>query len=179
MSALCDAKDSILLIVDPQQRLIPSIHDAGAVLHRCTQLANAARELAIPVIGTEQNPVGLGPNVAELRALCDATLSKFHFNAVAEPGLMAQLPPGRATLVVAGCEAHVCVLQTVIGLLESGRPVKLVLDAVGARHPHNRDAALARAQRLGADLVTTEMVIFEWLRSSQHPAFKKILRWVR
>lgn len=179
MSALCDAQDSILLIIDPQQRLIPAIHEASAVLHRCTQLANAARDLAIPVIGTEQNPAGLGPNVAELRALCDATLPKFHFNAAAEPGLLARLPPGRATLVVAGCEAHVCVLQTVIGLLESGRPVKLVLDAVGARRPHDRDAALARAQRLGADIVTTEMVIFEWLRSSQHPVFKKILPSLR
>lgn len=179
MSILCQAEQSTLLIVDPQERLMPSIHEAESVIRRCTQLATAARELRIHVIGTEENPQGLGPNIPALRALCDTTLSKFHFAAVDEPGFMERLPQGRDTLVVAGCEAHVCVLQTVLRLLEAGLRVKWVADAVGSRRPQDRDAATARARAFGADVVTTEMVLFEWLRTSEHPSFRKVLALVR
>ncbi len=95
------------------------------VVRRLVQLATAARELGIPVIGTEENPDGLGPNVVAVRALCDRTFAKFFFSAVSEPGFLEQLPAGRETLVVAGCEAHVCVMQTVARLLEAGRPVQM------------------------------------------------------
>ena len=179
MSMLCQAEQSTLLIVDSQTRLMPAIHDAESVIRRCTQLATAARELRIHVIGTEQNPEGLGPNVEALKSLCDTTLTKFHFSAVDEPGFMERLPQGRNTLVVAGCEAQVCVLQTVARLLESGHAVKWVCDAVGSRHPHDRDAATARARAMGADIVTTEMVLFEWLRTSEHPSFRKVLKLIR
>jgi nicotinamidase-related amidase len=179
MTQLCQADASTLLVIDPQSRLMPSIHEAAAVVQRCSQLARAARELDIPVVGTEQNPEGLGPNIPELRELCDATLTKFHFAAVDEPGLVEQLPLGRRTLVVCGCEAHVCVLQTVIRLLESGYAVKWVVDAVGSRRLIDRDTATARARTLGADVVTTEMVLFEWLRTSRHPAFRSILKTLR
>ena len=178
-TALCRSSDSTLLIIDPQLRLMPSVHQADELIRRCGQLATAARELKLPVLGTEQNPAGLGPNVPELKALCDSTFSKFHFSAAAEPGFMELLPNGRNTLVVAGCEAHVCVLQTVIGLLEAGYEVKLVTDAIGSRHAHNREAAIARASVLGADLVTTEMVLFEWLATSQHPSFRTLSRLIR
>src|SRR3974390_1075215 len=124
----------------------------------------APRALGVYVVGTEENPQGLGPNVAALRALCDTTFAKFHFSAASEPGFLERLPQGR-TLVVAGCEAHVCVLQTTLGLLEAGYPVKWVSDAVGSRSPVDRAAATARARSAGADVVTTEMVIFEWLKT--------------
>lgn len=179
MTTLCQAEQSTLLIVDPQTRLMLAIDDAETVIQRCRQLATAARELRIHVIGTEQNPAGLGPNVEELRSLCDTTLTKFHFAAVDEPGFMERLPHGRNTMVVAGCEAHVCVLQTVIRLLESGHEVKWVSDAVGSRRPLDRDTATARARAAGADVVTTEMVLFEWLRTSEHPSFRKILELAR
>ena len=176
---LCRADQSTLLIIDLQARLMPAIHDGDAVVRRCMQLATAARELRIPVVGTEENPDGLGPNVPEIRALCEPTLRKSAFSAVSEPGFLDQLPPGRETLVVAGCEAHVCVMQTVARLLEKGRPVKWVSDAVGSRRAFDRDAATARARALGADIVTTEMVLFEWLETCDHPAFRSILRLVR
>ena len=179
MSALCKAEESTLLIVDTQVRLMPAIHDGEAVLRRCVQLATAARELGIHVIGTEENPAGLGTLVPEVASLCDTTLAKFHFSAPAEEGFLRRLPAGRDTLVVAGCEAHVCVLQTVIGLLEAGHAVKWVADAIGSRHPHDRLAATERARKLGADVVTTEMVIFEWLRTSEHPKFRQLLQLVR
>jgi len=179
MSTLCDPADCTLLIIDPQARLMPAIHDAQTVIRRCVQLATAARELGIHVIGTEENPDGLGPLVPEIAALCDTTLSKFYFSATAEEGFLSRLPQGRNTFVVAGCEAHVCVMQTVAGLIDAGHKVKWVADAVGARHPHNRLCATERARSIGADVVTTEMVVFEWLRTSQHPKFRQLLQLMR
>jgi nicotinamidase-related amidase len=117
--------------------------------------------------------------VDELRALCDTVLAKMHFAATSEPGFLQRLPNGRDTVVVGGSEAHVCVMQTVAGLLQAGYRVKWVSDAVGSRHLHNREAATARARELGADIVTTEMVIFEWLASSEHPKFRTISSLIR
>jgi nicotinamidase-related amidase len=179
MSMLCDPSDCTLLIIDTQTRLMPAIHDAENVIRRCLQLATAARELGIHVIGTEENPAGLGPLVPEVAALCDTTLSKFHFAATAEPGFLDRLPAGRNTFVVCGCEAHVCVMQTSIGLLEAGHEVKWVADAVGSRHPHSRLAAAERARSRGADIVTAEMVVFEWLGTSEHPKFRRLLQLMR
>jgi nicotinamidase-related amidase len=179
MSLLCRADASILLVIDPQARLMPAIHEADRVIRRCVQLATAAGELRIPVIGTEQNPDRLGANAPEIRDRCDITFAKFHFSAAAEPGFLAQLPPGRKQIVVAGCEAHVCVLQTVDGLLAAGLEVKWVDDAVGSRHSENHQAAAARARTMGADVVTTEMVLFEWLATSQHASFRNVTKLIR
>ncbi len=179
MTILCNPQDSTLLVVDTQTRLMPAIHEGENVVRRCVILATAARELGIHVIGTEENPEGLGPLVPEVASLCDTTLNKYHFSAPREEGFLRRLPADRDTLVVAGCEAHVCVLQTVAGLIEAGHSVKWVLDAVGSRRPHDRLAATERARRLGADVVTTEMVIFEWLGTSQHPKFKRLLQLIR
>src|SRR5947209_5226593 len=82
------------------------------------------------------------------------------FSATAAPGLLEALPAGRE-LVVCGCEAHVCVLQTVLGLIAAGRRVWLVEDATGSRSPENRAAAIRRMAAHGAEVVTTEMVVFE------------------
>lgn len=179
MSTLCMPDDCTLLIVDPQVRLMPAIHDGENVVRRCVQLALAARELGIHVIGTEENPEGLGPLVPEIAALCDTVLAKYHFAASAEEGFLRRLPAGRNTLVVAGCEAHVCALQTALGLIDAGHKVKWVADAVGSRHPYNRLAATERVRAHGADVVTTEMVIFEWLGTSQHPKFKRLAQLIR
>jgi nicotinamidase-related amidase len=179
MAILCKPEDCTLLVIDPQTRLMPAIHDGETVVRRCVQLATAAKELGIHVIGTEQNPDSLGPLVAEIAALCDTTLAKFHFSAAAEEGFLRRLPAGRDTLVVAGCEAHVCVLQTVAGLIEAGHSVKWVADAIGSRHPPDRVGATERAREFGADIVTTEMVIFEWLGTSQHPKFRRLAQLTR
>jgi len=179
MTILCKPDDCTLLVVDPQTKLMPAIHDGEAVIRRCVQLATAAKEIGIHVIGTEQNPDGLGPLVPEIATLCDTILSKFHFSAAAEEGFLRRLPAGRNTLVVAGCEAHVCVFQTVAGLIEAGHAVKLVTDAIGSCHPHDRLVAIERARAMGADILTTEMVIFEWLGTSQHPKFKRLAQLIR
>lgn len=171
--------ESLLLLVDFQARLMPSISGGEAAVANALKLAGAARLLDIPVLATEQNPAGLGPNVEAIRVAAAATLEKRHFDATREAGWAAFPPKGRKHAVVAGCEAHVCVLQTVMGLLSKGYAVRLVADAIGSRLPENRSAALERAATKGAEIVTTEMVIFEWLGSCDHPRFREALKLVK
>ena len=196
---LLDADESQLVLVDYQARLMPAITDHAAVLANARVLAKAARALQVPVWGTEQNPSKLGENDPELRALCQRTLSKMQFSAVEEglgewlrpparpqnQGNARSLPrhlqkpaapsePERPMIVVAGCEAHVCLMQTALDLLEDEFDVWVVTDACGSRTDRNRDAAYDRLAGAGAELVTTEMVVFEWLRTAEHPDFKAI-----
>ncbi len=199
---LLDAEESQLVLVDYQERLMPVIHDGAAVLANARRLAQAAQLLDVPVWGTEQNPSRLGPNDAQLRALCRQTLSKMHFSATEEGlgewlnppqrpqgGNARSLPkhlqkpqpqgPARPGIVIAGCETHVCLLQTALQLIEDEFDVWVVTDACGSRTERNRDAAFDRLAGAGAELVTTEMVLFEWLRSCEHPDFKDILQLIK
>ena len=199
---LLDASESQLVLVDFQERLMPAIFEGPAVLDNARRLARIAHLVEVPVWGTEQNPSRLGANDAELRVLCSRTLAKMHFSA-AEEGLGEWLrPPAkpqggnarslpkhlqkpqqpaseRASIVIAGCEAHVCLLQTALDLLEDEFEVWVVTDACGSRTERNRDAAFDRQAGAGAELVTTEMVAFEWLRGCEHPAFKDMLALVK
>ena len=179
MDPLARCDDCTLLVIDTQVQLMPAIDQAAEIVRRCVQLATAARALGVHVIGTEQNPEGLGPLVPETAALCDTILAKSYFAATAEEGFLDRLPAGRHTLVLCGCEAHVCVLQTAVGLIGAGYAVKWVVDAIGSRRPADATTAAARARQLGADIVTSEMVLFEWLRSSAHPSFGRVLELVR
>ncbi len=169
----------MLLLVDLQERLMPAISGGDAVVANADRLGQAAGLLDIPVAATEQNPAGLGPTVDALVAHPQLVLAKTSFAATSEPGFGTLLPPGAETVVVAGCEAHVCVLQTVIGLREQGTRVLVVADAVGSRTEANRDAALVRAREHGAEVVTTEMVLFEWLGHSGHPRFRDVQRLIK
>ncbi|OBV39630.1 isochorismatase family protein [Janthinobacterium psychrotolerans] len=175
---LMEASKAVLVIVDLQGRLMPAIHDGEAVLAQNVRLAKIAQLLEIPVIGSEQNSGKLGPNALEIAALCQNTLQKTHFGAC-EDGLTDILPPGRTQIVVTGCEAHVCMLQTAIGLLERDYEVIIAIDAVGSRLPSSRDAALSRLATLGAQLLTVEMLAFEWLRDCRHPRFREVLALIK
>ncbi len=194
---LLDAELSQLVLVDYQARLMPAIFDSAQVLSNAIRLAQAAKLLQLPVWGTEQNPSKLGENPLELRSLCQRTLAKMQFSGV-EEGLgewlrppmkapagnarslpkhlqkPANTPTERASIVIAGCEAHVCLLQTALHLLEDEFDVWVVTDACSSRTERNRDAAFDRLAGAGADLVTTEMVLFEWLGSAEHPQFKPV-----
>lgn len=175
---LLEASQSVLVLIDLQRKLMPAIHGGDEVVKRCVRIADIAALLGVPVIGTEQNPEGLGQNVDEVRQVCARTIVKTHFDACVD-GLLEALPPQRGSVVVAGCEAHVCMLQTAMGLLGGGYSVWIVSDAVGSRNENDRDAALERLKQAGAHLVTTEMVAFEWLRDSGHPQFREVLRLIK
>ena len=194
---LIDADDSQLVLVDFQPRLQAAMHEADAVWANASRLAQAAKALRLPVWGTEQNPSKLGPLAPELRQACERVLAKMQFSAVEEGlaewlqpppaaprGNARSLPrhlqkpaagaPKRQSIVLAGVEAHVCLLQTALDLLEDEFEVWVVTDACTSRTERNRDAAYDRLAGAGAELVTTEMVLFEWLRSAEHPQFKAL-----
>ena len=194
---LLDDQDSQLVLVDYQSRLMPAIHEGDLVLTNAMRLAQGAHWLEVPTWGTEQNPDKLGQNPVELRALCRRTLPKMSFSACADGlievlrpapraagGNARSLPkhlqkavpqdPSRQSIVIAGVEAHVCLLQTALELLEAEFEVWVVTDACGSRTERNRDAAFDRLAGAGAELVTTEMVLFEWLRTAEADPFKEI-----
>jgi len=194
---LLEAELSQLVLVDYQARLMPAIFEAPLVLANAVRLAQMAQLLNVPVIGTEQNPSRLGENAPDIKTLCQRTLAKMQFSGVEEglgewlrppvkppAGNARSLPKNlqkpsntpveRSTIVIAGCEAHVCLLQTALHLLEDEFDVWVVTDACSSRTERNRDAAFDRLAGAGVELVTTEMVAFEWLRSAEHPQFKAV-----
>jgi len=198
---LLDAEESQLVLVDYQQKLMPAIHEADLVLANAVKLARLAQLLQVPHWCTEENPEGLGGTVQPLQALVTGrVVAKMAFDgtevllpklrpAPRQGGNARSLPkhlqkpaapaPGRDTIVLAGCEAHVCLLQTALGLLEEELDVWVVTDACSSRTERSRDAAFDRLAAAGAELVTTEMVAFEWLRDARHPRFREALAIVK
>ena len=175
---LIDARNSALLLVDIQGKLVPAIAGWQALLDHVIWLIRVARRLEVPVLACEQYPKGLGPThpavAAELPAGCVA--AKLHFSAVAGACHALDQAGGTAQVVVCGMEAHVCVLQTVIELLAAGRHVFVVEEGVGSRRDSDKALALARMRDAGASVVSREMVAFEWLRRCDAPLFREISR---
>lgn len=170
--------DTGLAVIDVQARLVPAIADHEALLANVRRLIEGAGLLGNPVCATEQNPEGLGPSVPDLvppdvPVFKKTTFDSTHVEAFAD---WCRARPG---IVVCGMEAHVCLLQTVLGLRARDRTVFVVRDAVGSRKTADRDAAIGRMREAGATIVTTEMVLFEWLGSSDHPRFKQVLKLVK
>lgn len=169
-----DPARTSLLVIDEQERLMPAIHEGERVLSATRRLAEVARLIGIPVLATEQYPKGLGHTLEAAGIAGADVLEKREFDAVRNPGFAGLLSGERPDFVVVGCEAHVCVLQTVFGLLDGKRRVHVVADAIGSRNDADRLAAIERMARHGADIVTGEMVTFEWLQSSEHPRFRQV-----
>ena len=170
-----------LVLVDYQARLMPAIAGAERVVAEAVFLADVARLLAVPVVGTAQNPAGLGPNVAAVAERCDCIVEKTRFDACAD-GLLDALRaarPGLTQVVLAGCEAHVCLTQTALGLRRAGLELFIVASACGSRAPADHALAMQRLAQAGATIVVPEMVAFEWLRSSAEPAFGAVLALVK
>ena len=174
-----DAKTSMLLMVDFQSRLMPAIEGGTSAVANARRLLQAAKLVGVPSLFTEQNADGLGPTVPELAEhATGAVAHKMTFDACRAEGFLARIAD-RPDLVVAGCEAHVCVLQTVLGLLDAGRRVHLVRDALGSRRAESKETAIRRMARHGAEIVTTEMVVFEWLETASDPRFREAVALVK
>lgn len=170
---LMKAEQSVLILIDLQEKLMPAISDGGHVVDRCTTLATIAGVLGVPSLGTVQLPEKLGKTVPSVAELLEQEISKTHFDACPD-GLIDQLPEGRQHIVIGGCEAHVCMMQTALSLLDAGYKVWVVADATGSRSDFDRDVALDRLSESGARLVTVEMVAFEWMRNCEHPRFRDV-----
>jgi nicotinamidase-related amidase len=197
---LLHTESSQLVLIDWQTKLLPALAGGAQALHNTQRLAQAAQLLRVPTSLTEQYPQGLGPTVPELAGLVREPLQKTSFNACdaglaehlhqlgtpkASPNAKSvpkhlQKPPAnrRDCIVLAGCEAHICVLQTAMGLMDEFE-VFVVTDACASRTDRNRDAAYDRLAAEGAHLVTVEMVLFEWLGDAGHEQFKAVQGLVR
>jgi nicotinamidase-related amidase len=172
-----DRNVSALLLIDLQIRMIPAINDVTMILKNTSSLIAGSTILEIPRLFTEHNPAGLGHTIEDLKPHGVPIIQKMTFDACRSPDI-GKLPDKRS-IIVAGCEAHVCVLQTVLGLLDLGRRVYVVEDAVGSRDPKSKTTALHRMASHGAEIVSTEMVLFEWVESAEHPRFREVLALVK
>ncbi|MGZ8299593.1 MAG: isochorismatase family protein [Rhodoplanes sp.] len=170
---------STLLMIDFQPKLMRAIDDAATAIGNAGRLLGAAQMLGVPVLFTEQNVKGLGATVPELSSRANGPVAhKMTFDACRAAGF-ADMLADRPEVIVTGCEAHVCVLQTALGLLDAGRRVYVVRDAIGSRRAESKEAAIRRMERHGADIVTTEMVVFEWLETAEHPRFRAAAALIR
>ncbi|HSS65672.1 MAG TPA: hydrolase [Gammaproteobacteria bacterium] len=179
MSPLLKASDSLLLIVDVQERLAPHVHEHGRVIENCEWLIGVAEVVGVPVFATEHYPEGIGHTVPRLRdrIAADAVLRKDHFSCVSESSCHERIErAGRNQIVVAGIEAHVCVMQSAVELKEKGRSVFLVADAVSSRTPEDAAIAVERMRAHGIEIVTREMVLFEWAHRGATEQFRQLHR---
>jgi nicotinamidase-related amidase len=173
---LINAERSSLLVVDVQDKLLHHVHGWQSLLQNVIWLVQVARKVGVPVMASEQYPKGLGHTTTELlRELPEgAVAEKLHFSCGAS-GCLNGLPGAdRPQVVICGMESHVCVLQTAIDLKESGKDVFVVGDSVGSRNPSDKALALDRLRAHGIEIVSREMVAFEWLHQAGTPLFKEI-----
>ena len=176
---LIKAERTCLLLVDMQQRLMTAIHQSQQVIANNAWLMQIATTLNIPMLLSEQYPRGLGHTVAELLELAppDSVMEKLCFSCAAEPSCMTRIDAlQRDQIIITGTEAHVCVLQSALGLLQAGKEVYVVADCISSRHPRNVELAISRMQTEGVKIVSREMVAFEWLHQAGTEQFRTISR---
>lgn len=175
---LIRAKDSALVVIDMQERLVPAMLAPARTLKNAALLVETALELDVPVILTEQYPKGLGGTVPELAAVAgdSPVFEKIHFSCMEDDKFAGALNGlDRKQIILAGMEAHICVVQTAASLLEAGYQVFVASDATASRSTESEQACLQRLSAAGVGIVTSEMVVFEWLGKAGTTAFKKML----
>ena len=174
---------SQLILIDMQTRLtgVMPLDAAQAVIKNSGILAQAALMLEVPVIATEQYPKGLGRTVPELLTLLPniKPVEKMTFSCMAEPKFTRHLTRDHSQIVLAGMEAHICVLQTAMSLIAAGKQVFVAEDAIISRNPVNKANALARMRDVGCIISNTESIVFEWLGHAEGDAFKAISKLIR
>jgi nicotinamidase-related amidase len=175
--------ESLLFVVDMQERLLPHIVEHEAVALNCSRLMKAARLCSVPILVSEQYPKGLGATVPGITSLLSGPdgipvgrVEKLRFSGAEATGWLpaGERDDSRHQVVLAGIETHICILQTALDLLSMGYRVYVVADAVGSRRRFDHDIALARLRDSGATVTTTESVLFEWCETADADAFKGI-----
>ncbi len=178
-ASLLNAEKSLLLIIDAQEKFLGAVDGMEGLGGRIAILAKAAVRLGVPILVSEQYPKALGSTLPAIRAaLPESTpvFSKLAFSALEIPEWAEAVRSSRRDqFIVCGVEAHVCVLQTALDLIQNLEgQVCVVEDAVSSRKASDKKAALRRLESHGAARVTTEMVLFEWLRQAGTPDFKEL-----
>jgi nicotinamidase-related amidase len=174
------AADTGLLVVDVQEKLMALIPGGDRLVGNIAFLIDAARSLGMTVQATEQYPRGLGPTAGELARRIPERPDKVSFSCCAVPAVVGNFDrAGRPKVLLAGIEAHVCVLQTALDLLARDLQVFVAADAVASRYAIDQEVALRRLEREGAVVTTSEAAVFEWIGGADHPHFKDISRLVQ
>ena len=171
------AENSILVIIDIQEKLFRVMNEKEALTSNIQKLIKGIQIMDIPIIVTEQNPDGLGPTIPEISSILPGLhpIPKFSFSCCGEEGFRQLLEDShRKQILITGIETHICVYQTAIDLLGSGYEVQVVADCISSRTAKNRDIALNRMSIEGALLTSTEMVLFELLKTAKEERFKAI-----
>lgn len=175
-------KDCLVLLVDLQARLMPALDNRDALLQRVLTLVRGARALGLPILLTEHCPAALGSTLPTLQVeLGDSTpFRKTSFSCCDEPGFTSLLQPyDRRTILLAGAESHVCVLQTAVDLKALGYTPVLLADAVGSRKALDRELALERCRQEGIGLASVESILFELCRRADKELLRPLLSVVK
>jgi len=180
-------EDAVLVGIDFQERLMPAMKDKEELEAAAVKLVKGCRVLGVPILMTQQYTKGLGPTVAAITAALTEPvgeeakaeeflpIEKTSFSAMGEPAFVEALEKlGRKTVIISGIEAHVCVQQTVIDLLEKGYTVFVAYDGVSSRSGIDKEYAKRRMSEAGAVSATCESILFELLRGAKEPGFKQI-----
>ena len=168
--------DCVLLVIDVQKRIIDTIAEHNAVVNNIKALIKTCKVLGVPILLTEQK--NLGGTVSEIAGVLQVPplFSKFSFSCCGHPRLLQKLKAlRRKTIIVCGIETHICVLQTVLDLLKSRYRVQIVRDATSSHDIIDRDTAVERMKTSGAEITTSETVIFELLERAGTEEFRKVL----
>lgn len=174
---LLSKDDSLLCLIDVQEKLIPSILNHPSLIARCEWLLKLAERLNVPVLASEQYTKGLGVMVKPLSNYYtqEKCHEKVHFSCMQVPSYIQHIEQAKKNqLVLIGIEAHVCVLQTALEMKEAGYSVYVVVDAVSSRNEIDLKYGLKRMKQEGIYLITAEMVFFEWIRQAGTPEFKAL-----
>ena len=169
---------SQLVIIDMQEKLskVMPKEVTSKIIKRCELLVTVANELSIPQICTEQYPKGLGHTLNLMTPFLSEAkfVEKNVFACTEEPVFLRCLIKTRPQIFLMGMEAHICVLQTALGLIKSGKDVFIIEDAVVSRNIQNKQNALNRLREEGCVITNTESIVFEWLKTSENATFRKI-----
>lgn len=169
------------MIIDVQEKLMPAVLEADRVIANTLKLNHSANRLGVPILVTEQYPAGLGKTVPPLFEVIGnetAVMEKTFFSAMKDKAIYDHVgelrQAGREQIILAGAEAHVCVLQTAIDLASEEYDVFVVADAVASRVEHSLTLGLNRMMAAGVEIINTEMVLFEWIENSDTTAFRDL-----
>ena len=179
---MLDVNNTVLTIIDIQGNLAHAMHDKESLFKNVKQLIKGFAALEIPIILTEQNPKGLGPTLTEIKELLPDIMAipKMSFSCCDEMAYMdAVKKPGKKQIVIAGIEAHICVYQTSAALTDMGYEVHVVTDAVTSRFPENKKLALKKMGRMGIEMTSVEMALFELLKTAEHEKFREIVKIIK
>jgi len=175
---LIDSGNSLVLIIDIQEKLLNAVFNKETLAKKAGIIAKAANILNIPAVVTEQYPKGLGGTIESVKeALGESAkiYEKITFSALDNEDILSVIKSsGKKQIILFGIETHICVSQTANALIEAGYEVYAVKDACGSRSEIEYNAGLERMKENGAKFVTTEITLFEWLRSAKHPNFKEV-----